>query len=260
MGLVENHVAQLIQKGIRFDGRKFDEFRRISVEYSISVKSAEGSARLKIGETEVAAGIKFATGSPFPDTPDEGALVVNVELLPLSSPDFEPGPPGIRSIEYARAVVDRGLRESKAIDLKKLCIKKGEKIWMVMIDVYSLNDAGNLADAIGLAALAAIKDAKFPKYDEKNDLIDYTDRTKKGIELKHLPVSVTVIKIRDKFLVDPTLEEENAMEARLTVTSVEDGRICAMQKGGHATLGFEDIDKMIEIGIEKARELRKFLK
>ena len=260
MSIVENHVIQLLQKNIRLDKRKPDEFRKISIQYGISDKSAEGSARVKIGNTEVVAGVKFAIGTPFPDTPDEGALIANVELLPLSSPDFESGPPGIRSIEYARAVVDRGLRESEAIGLKKLCIKKGEKIWMVMIDVYSLNDAGNLSDAIGLCALAALKDAKFPKYDEKNDVIDYKERTKKGLELKYLPVSITVIKIGDKFLVDPTIEEENAMEARLSVTSVDDGRICAVQKGGYATLKPEDIDKMIEISIEKGKELRNLLK
>src|SRR3989344_8274335 len=134
--IIQNHVVSLLEKNIRLDGRKFDEFRKILIEYGISSKSAEGSARVKIGNTEVVAGVKFAVGSPFPDTPDDGAIIANVELLPLSSPDFESGPPGIQSIEYARASIDRGLRESKAIDLKKLCIKKGEKIWMVMIDAY----------------------------------------------------------------------------------------------------------------------------
>lgn len=258
--IVGTHVVSLLDKDIRLDGRKLNEFRKITVEYGISSKSAEGSARVKIGNTEVVAGIKFSIGTPYPDEPAKGTIVANVELLPLSSPDFETGPPNIQSIEYARAVVDRGLRESDALDMKKLCIKKGEKMWMVMIDVYSVNDEGNLADAIGLAALAALKDAKYPKYDEKKDVVLYDERTKKSLELKQMPIPVTVIKIKDKFLVDPTSDEEKAMEAKLTVSTVEDGRVCALQKGGELTLSADDVEKMVQLSIEKGKELRKLLK
>ena len=128
--------------------------------------------------------------------------MAGVELLPLSSPDFESGPPDIKAIELARAVVDRGLRESGAIDFKSLCIKKEEKAWVIIIDVYSINDEGNLADAFGLCALAALKDAKFPKYDEKTEKVVYEERTTKGINLKELPIPITVIKIKDKILID----------------------------------------------------------
>jgi len=258
--IVTNHVINLIDKDIRLDGRKLDQFRDIKIEYGVSAKSAEGSALVRIGKTEVVAGIKMEVGEPYPDRPDEGTIIANVELLPLSSGEFESGPPTIKSIEMARSVVDRGLRESKAIDFKKLTIKKGEKIWIILIDAYSINDDGNLADAIGLATLAAIKDAKFPKYDEKEEKIDYKERTKKGIELKELPVPVTVLKIKNKFVVDPLLDEENAMGARLTVTTVEDGRICALQKGGILPLTPEDIEKIIELATKKGKELRKLLK
>ena len=147
--IVEDHVKKLLMTEKRFGGRKLDEFRKIEVEYGVSAKSAEGSARVKIGDTEVIAGIKMEVGVPYPDQPEKGTLMAGVELLPLSSPEFESGPPSIKSIELARVVVDRGIRESDALDLKKLCIKKGEKMWMVIIDNYSINDDGNLADAIG---------------------------------------------------------------------------------------------------------------
>ncbi|MEK6952344.1 MAG: exosome complex protein Rrp42 [Nanoarchaeota archaeon] len=258
--IVTNHVINLIDKDVRLDGRKLDQFRDIKIEYGVSAKSAEGSALVKIGKTEVVAGIKMEVGEPYPDKLDEGTIIANVELLPLSSGEFESGPPTIKSIEMARSVVDRGLRESKAIDFKKLTIKKGEKVWTILIDAYSINDDGNLADAIGLATLAAIKDAKFPKYDEKEEKIDYKEKTKKSIELKELPIPVTVLKIKNKFVVDPVLDEENAMSARLTVTTIEDGRICALQKGGILPLTPEDIEKIIELATKKGKELRKLLK
>ncbi len=254
------HVLASLEKDIRFDGRKFDEFRKIEVQYGISKKSAEGSARVKIGDTEVVAGVKMEIGKPFPDNPDEGTIMANVELLPLSSPDFETGPPDIKSIELARAVIDRGIRESKTLDFKKLCIKKGEKVWMIYIDAYSINDAGNLADAMGIAALAALQDAKFPKYDEKSERIVYDEKTKKKLDLSQLPIPVTVIKIKGKYLLDPSLEEEKAKEARLTITTVDNGDIVAFQKGGNGTLTEEDILKMVELSTKKGKEIRKLLK
>jgi len=43
------------------------------------------------------------------------------------------------------------------------------------------------------------------------------------------------------------------------VSSIEDGSLCAMQKGGNYPLTAEDIIKMVDIGIEKGKELRKAL-
>lgn len=257
--IIKQHVEELLKKSKRLDGRGLEDFRNVTVEYGVSKKSAEGSAKVTIGETEVIVGIKMEIGTPYPDQPEKGTLMAGVELLPLSSPRFESGPPSIKSIELARTVIDRGIRESDALDLKKLCIKKGEKMWMVVIDAYSINDNGNLADALGLAALAALKDAKFPEYDEKNDKIDYEKKTKKLV-LKELPVPVTVLKIGDKLIVDPVSDEEESIDARLTVATTEDGKVCAIQKGGDVALKSEDIEKMVDISIKKGKELRKLIK
>ena len=253
---LRNHIIGLLNANTRLDGRKLTEYRKpIELEYGV-VKTAEGSARVKIGETDVMVGVKLEVGEPYPDTPNEGTIIVGAELLPLSNPEFELGPPGIQAIELAR-VVDRGIRESKALDFKKLCIEKGEKIWMVIIDICPINDAGNLFDASSLAALAALKNAKFPAFD--GEKVDYKAKTDKSLELEKTPIAVTVIKIGDKFIVDPSTEEEKAVDARLTVSSMEDGTLCAMQKGGDFPLTVEDINKMLDIGIEKARELRGYL-
>ncbi|MBI3035864.1 exosome complex protein Rrp42 [Candidatus Woesearchaeota archaeon] len=253
---LRSHIISLLAAGIRLDGRKLAEYREpIEVENNI-VKTAEGSARVKIGDTEVIVGIKLEVGEPYPDTPDEGTIIVGAELLPLSNPDFELGPPGIQAIELAR-VVDRGIRESKALDFKKLCIEKGEKIWMVIIDICPINDAGNLFDAASLAALAALKNTRYPSFD--GEKVDYKVKTDKKLALEKMPIAVTVIKIGDKFIVDPDTEEEKAIDSRLTVSSIEDGTLCALQKGGDFPLTMEDIDKMLDIGIEKAKELRKYL-
>ena len=253
---LRNHIISLLDANTRLDGRKLTEYRKpIEIEYGI-VKTAEGSARVKIGETDVMVGVKLEVGEPYPDTPEEGTIIVGAELLPMSNPEFEPGPPGIQAIELAR-VVDRGIRESKALDFRKLCITPDEKIWMVVIDICPINDAGNLFDASSLAALAALKDTKFPAFD--GEKVDYKNKTDKKLELEKEPIAVTVIKIGNKFIVDPDIEEEKVIDSRLTVASLEDGTLCALQKGGDFPLTIDEISEMLDIGIEKAKELRKCL-
>lgn len=254
--VIKQHTLKLLSQGYRLDGRKFDEYRPITIEYGVSSKSAEGSARVKIGKTEVVAGVKLEYGTPYADTPDEGSIMVNMELLPMSNPEFESGPPSIDSIELSR-VVDRAIREGHALDLNKLCIVQGEKMWIVIIDIYPLNDEGNLFDAAALAALAALKDARFPKVED--DKVNYKERTNEKLPLGKLPMSCTVLKVGESFLVDPLIDEQKMEDARLTIGVLEDGTVCALQKGGEEGLSPEDIDKMIEIAQTKTKELRKHL-
>lgn len=253
---LRQHIIKALDSEIRFDGRKLTEFRNIEVEYDIS-KNAEGSARVRFGETEVLAGIKLSVEKPFLDTPDAALLMVGAELLPLSSPEFEAGPPDDQAIELAR-VVDRGIRESKAIDLKKYCIEEGEKVWSIFIDIVTINDDGNLLDASALAAIAALKTARFPKY--SNGKIDYKQLTKEGLSIKKIPITVTVVKIGDKLIVDPSLEEEQVADSKLTVTSTSEGIICALQKGGFVGLTIDEINSMLSLGMEKAKELFPFIR
>ena len=253
---LRDHIIKLFEANTRLDGRKLTEYRPVKVEVDVT-KTAEGSSRVKIGNTDVMVGVKLEVMEPYPDSPDEGSIMVGAELLPLSSPDFEAGPPSVHAVELAR-IVDRGIRESKCLDFKKLCIKEGEKIWMIIIDIITINDAGNLPDASALAAIAALKNMKFPEY--KDGKVDYKKKTSKGLDLKDIPLSVTVIKIGDKFIVDPDSDEEKAIDARLTVASLSDGTLCAMQKGGDYPLTAEDVSKMVELGVEKGKELRKLVK
>ncbi|RMF55391.1 exosome complex protein Rrp42 [Candidatus Woesearchaeota archaeon] len=247
-------ILKSLKEGIRFDGRKLDEFRKIEVETG-SINTAEGSAHVKIGNTEVLAGIKLQIEEPYPDTPDEGMMMVGMELLPLANPEFESGPPTEEAIEISR-VIDRGIRESKCIDMKKLNVKKGEKSWAVMVDIAPINDAGNLLDAGSLAAILALKNTTMPEFD--GEKIDYKKKTSKKLPLGKLPVSVTIAKIGDYFIVDPSSEEEEALDAKLTVASLDDGTLCAMQKAGYKPLSEDDIMKMIDMSLKAAKKLRVY--
>ncbi|MBW3011160.1 exosome complex protein Rrp42 [Candidatus Woesearchaeota archaeon] len=252
MNPILQHVRDLATKGKRLDARKLDEYRDISVETGV-VKTAEGSARVKLGKTEVLIGIKLSVGTPYPDTPNEGALMVGAELMPMSNPEFESGPPSIESIELAR-VIDRGIRESHAINQEKLCITPGEKVWMVSVDICTINADGNLFDAAGIATLAALKDTKFPKYD--GETVDYKELTKDPLVIDQAPLPVTISKINEQLFVDLAENEEGAEDGRITATILEDGTVCSLQKGGPVPFSSEELGKVIDLAVEKSKEIR----
>ena len=240
-----DYIADLARQGKRIDTRTMDQFREVSVEVG-TIKSAQGSALVKVGKTQVVAGIKVEHAEPFPDKPDSGMLIVNAELLPLASPTFEPGRPSENAIELAR-VVDRGIRESNAIDLDKLVIKSGEDVWAVFIDIYMLDYDGNLIDASALAAIAALLNAKPPE-DEAWTLPEFP--------IQKRPVAVTVAKINSKLMIDPCLAEEGVMDARITIATIEDGSICAVQKGGIGCFSREELEQAYEMARAEGAELR----
>lgn len=252
MKIQEQYILTLASKGARIDKRKPHEFRKIEVEKNY-LEKPEGSARVRIGNTEVIAGVKIDVGEPFSDRPDEGVLMTGAEFSPIASPNFEKGPPTEDAVELAR-VVDRGIRESGSIDTKKLCIKSGEKVWMVFVDIHIINHDGNLIDAAALASIIALHNTKMPEY--SGGKVNYDKKTK-SLPVKYKPIALTFSKIGDKIFIDPSLEEENASVARLTITTMDNGNICAMQKGGPEPLTRDEIDSMMELSIKKGEEMRK---
>jgi len=252
----QKQIAQLITSGKRLDDRGLADWRPVQIETGV-IEKAEGSARVRLGRTEVMAGIKIGLGEPFSDRPNDGVLTVNSEFVPIASPEFEAGPPGEESMELAR-VVDRGVRESKVIDLEKLCIIPGKKVFVVFVDIYVLNHDGNLIDASALATLAALTNTKVFKYEMKDGEVEI----KPGFEalpLRNFPIAVTFADISGKLVVDPWLDEEEVMDARLTISFDKDGKVCAVQKGGTGTLSPEQIIEAAKTAKEKAEELRKLV-
>ena len=249
-------IEQLLEKGKRLDERGLREYREIKIEQGL-IERAEGSARCLLGRSEVLAGVKVETGEPFPDTPNEGVMTVNAELVPLASPSFEPGPPDENSIELAR-VVDRGIRESHAIDTAKLCIDPGKKVFVVFVDIYVLNHDGNLIDCSALAAVAALLNTKMPNYEIKNGEFKIIQGCK-PLPMKSHPVTVTVGKINNTLIVDPWLEEEQVMDSRISMAINDEGNICAVQKGGSGYFTPQQILEASKIAQEQATKIRKKL-
>lgn len=252
--LKRHFIGRLIENERRIDGRGFDDIREISIETNMISDKAEGSSLVRLGNSEVLCGIKLEVGEPFPDRPKEGVMMTGAELVPIAAPDFETGRPGEDAVELAR-VVDRGIRESKMIDLEKLVMTPGEKVWMVFIDLHVLNHDGNLLDASTLAAVSALKNSWVPKYEDEKVVREKA----MDLPLKKLPISFTYAKIGKGIVVDPILDEEFALDARLTVT-VADKNIHAMQKGGNGPFKPDEISAMVERSLSHYSKVKKLIK
>ncbi len=246
-----NYIYQLAEKGKRIDGRELKDYRPIQIEQSV-VDTAEGSARVKVGNTDVLVGVKMGIGEPFPDTPNRGVLTTNAELIPMASPNFESGPPREDAIELAR-VVDRGIRESDTVDLDKLCITEGEKVWVIFIDIHVVDYDGNLIDASGMGALAALMNTTVPasKFEMREDF---------KLPINHHPIPCTTIKVEKTLLVDPIVDEERIADARLTVSLDENGNIRAMQKGLSGAFTMKEIEETIKTSRTLTQKNREYIK
>ena len=251
--ITRESITDLINNNQREDGRALDEYRDIVIETNV-ISKAEGSARVKIGNTQVIVGIKPTIGEPFPDTPDVGVLMTNGELLPMADPSFEPGPPSETSVELAR-VVDRGIRESGMVDLKKLCIEPGKKVWMLFIDLHIIDNDGNLFDTATLAVMSALATTKIPVAKMVDGEVVVDKETTMDLPITGKEAMCTFIKIGEKMILDPALEEEAIFDARLSIGITQEGRICAMQKGGDKPLTREDILSSVKTAYSKVPNL-----
>ena len=247
-----DYLANLAIKGKRADGRELNEYRNIELETNI-ISKAEGSARVKIGNTQVVVGIKMDVGEPYPDSPESGVMTTAAELIPLASPDFEAGPPRENAIELAR-VVDRGVRESETVDVKKLCIQEGKKVYMVFCDIYPLEFDGNLLDAASMAANAALNSARYEEHKwEDGEAVPTGNKV--ALPIQNMAVECTVSKIGESLVIDPHIREEFVQDCRITMAIDEKGNLTAMQKGGGAgPITLEQIDSAITMALDRAKD------
>ena len=251
--LRKQQMWESISKGKRLDGRDLDQIRPIEIEVGL-IKKANGSARVKLGNTEVVAGVKVETGEPFEGLENKGALILSAEVLPTASPYIEPGPPDEETVELAR-VVDRGIRESEMLDLTKLVLISGEIVYVIFVDCSIINADGNLFDATSYAVVSALLDSKLPVFEIRDKKVVDTGE-KQNPPIATLPVSITAVRIGDSIILDPTAEEEACMDSRITITTNSDHNFAAIQKGSTGAFTVEQLKRAAATARIKGEEIR----
>ena len=155
-------------------------------------------------------------------------------------------------------VVDRGIRESKVIPMKdpKLCVIPGKTVWILFIDIYVLDDGGNLMDASALAAIAALANTQLKKVsiNEETEEVTLLDETE-PLPRKGCVASLTYAKVNDFIVYDPNLIEDRGKTARFSVGITDEGLICSMQKGESGIFLEEEILTILEKASSRVKEL-----
>ncbi|KAM9333014.1 exosome complex component RRP43 [Pholidichthys leucotaenia] len=249
-----------LKENCRPDGRELSEFRTTTLNIG-SISTADGSALVKLGDTTVICGIKAELANPTVEAPGKGYIVPNVDLPPLCSSRFRPGPP-TQQAQAASQLIANVIESSEVIKTEDLCIERGKLCWVLYCDLMCLDYDGNILDACIIALLAALKNAQLPEVtiDKEMCTPKVNLEKRRGLHIHKHPVSASFCVFDDSILiVDPTAEEESLSTARLTVVTDEEDRLCHLHKPGGTSLSGENLQECISRATARQREIQKLI-
>ncbi|KAH9312287.1 hypothetical protein KI387_027322 [Taxus chinensis] len=256
-------IQEALRLEQRIDGRRPFDFRRLSIKFG----REDGAAEVQLGQTHVMGIVTGQVLQPYRDRPNEGTLAVFTEFSPMADPAFEVGRPGEFAVELGR-IIDRGLRESRAVDTESLCILAGKAVWALRVDLHILDNGGNLVDAASVAALAALLSFRRPECSvggqDGQEITIHPPEIREPLPLiiHHLPIAVTFAFFGegDMVVLDPNYKEETVMGGRMTITMNVHGDVCAVQKGGGVGVSQSEIMRCFRVASMKAADITSKLK
>ncbi|XP_054442546.1 exosome complex component RRP43 [Pteronotus mesoamericanus] len=254
------YYRRFLKENCRPDGRELGEFRATTVNVG-SIGTADGSALVKLGNTAVICGVKAELAVPPPDAPDKGYVVPNVDLPPLCSSRFRPGPPGEEAQAASQFIADV-VENSQAVRREDLCIAPGKLAWVLYCDLICLDYDGNVLDACTFALLAALNNVQLPEVtiNEETALAEVNLRKKRYLTIRTHPVATSFAVFDDTLLVvDPTGEEERLATGALTVVTDEAGRLCCLHKPGGSGLTGAKLQDCMSRAVTRHKEVKKLM-
>eukprot|EP00301_Raphidiophrys_heterophryoidea_P006431 c12595_g1_i2.p1 GENE.c12595_g1_i2~~c12595_g1_i2.p1 ORF type:complete len:459 (-),score=130.56 c12595_g1_i2:141-1373(-) len=229
----------------------------------ISFGAKWGECEVRWGATRVFAVVSAEVVEPYPDRPTEGLLAFNVELCPTSDPEYHFMRNPETSIELGR-MLERFLKESRAVDREALCIVAHHQVWSVRCDVHILDHCGNITDAANVCALLALMHFRRPDTTIDGNVVrlfSEDEREPVGLSVHYLPISISFVFFNngETAVVDPIEKEELASEGRLTVTLNSFQDVCAMQKNGGVPVDAEIILQCIQRAIPLVQQITSII-
>ncbi|XP_033217643.1 exosome complex component RRP43-like [Belonocnema kinseyi] len=255
----EKYLRHYLAQDLRPDGRDFMSFRPVSINVS-SIKQADSSCVFKVGNTTVICGIKAELSVPKALTPDCGYVVVNVDLPPICSPKFRPGPPS-EEAQCATKIVDEILTNSLILDLRDLCICKDKLVWVLYCDLVCVDYDGSVIDVCVGALMAALDTLNLPEvtYDAETKLTVTHPVNRNPVPLKSITVSTTFAAFDERILiVDPTEDEESLSHSRISI-AVNADNMCFVHKSGGSPMAEKLVTKSITMAKKRAEAVRKLI-
>ncbi|EXX66291.1 Rrp45p [Rhizophagus irregularis DAOM 197198w] len=230
----EEYLRRYIQQHVRPDGRSFNHFRKTTVN---------------LRNTTVICGIKAEVSEPNVNFPKEGYLVPNVDLSPICSPRFKPGPPSEQA-QVLSENLNKLLKNSKVIDLETLCIEEGKAAWVLFADLVCVNYDGNVFDACVIALMSALMNVRLPEAVYEDGIVKATEEKTIILGLIRITYSASFAMFDGQhLLVDPNEMEESITKDGITVVVDETGKLCNIWKTGSSCSS-----EQLKTCISKARD------
>ncbi|GAA6048109.1 hypothetical protein JCM3770_000195 [Rhodotorula araucariae] len=270
------YLERFLAERIRPDGRSavtadLECWRDASVNTG-SVSTAPSSALVRLGKTSAVCGITLEIAPPDLARPNEGFIVPNVDLGPLCSPRFHPGPPADEAQVLSARLRDV-LVASSVLPLSSLVIEPGKAAWVVYVDVVCLNFDGGVFDAAVLAAVGALRSLTFPEAaldpDSNEVVCEQVTDARPGLRIPPVsePYSVSFGVFHGTLLPDPTLFEAELCSTVLTVVlgAAPDGSFAkapllhVYQAGAPLESARETVKECLRLARRRADDLRRIV-
>lgn len=258
------------------DGRSRDSLRPFVLDCDV-VPSANGSARLRMDKTDVIVAVKAEIGQPDSvDGENLGRVNINVDCSANMCGQFERGEAerlGVSLSSQLRTI----LVNSGAIPRHKLCLVVGKICWILNIDVMVNSSSGNLLDIVALTIKAALRATVIPHitiirkgkavssdYDRSNDNgddveIEVSDDPNDSHTLSTwdqlIPYVVSICRVGNHLIADPTLEEEKCIGSKLAMAFSETSRLLGTFKLGSGSFSAENVVECLSMGNEVSKNL-----
>ncbi|BFG25933.1 hypothetical protein CerSpe_122070 [Prunus speciosa] len=228
------------QPEVDVSDEEFLQFDTSRVPVIVTLTKANGSARVRMGATDVIASVKAELGRPNALQPDKGKVVVNVDCSPTAAPMFE-GRGGEElsaelSVALQHCLLGGKSGSGAGIDLSSLVVVEGKICWDLYIDGLVVSSDGNLLDALGAAIKAALSNTGIPKVNvaagasgDEQPEVDVSDEEFLQFDTSRVPVIVTLTKVGRHYIVDATSEEESQMSSAVSISINRQGHILSEQ-------------------------------
>jgi len=260
----KSFLLEGLWEGKRLDGRGWLEGRQLEVVLGRDW----GSCQVLLGRTRVLAQVSATVTEPRLARPNEGILIVNVELSPIAAPKFEVGRLTEEGVEINRTI-ERCLKESRCLDLESLCIISEEKVWTIRLDLHILNHCGNLADACSVAGLTALSHFRRLDVTLKGDMVTVhpaSERDPLPLAVHHNPVTSTFALFQlpgnteTLAVCDPSLLEEQCMAGKMVIGVNAYREICTLHLAGQIIVDKKLVMRLTKTAAERSKKVVDIVK
>ncbi|KAG5635870.1 hypothetical protein H0H81_009828 [Sphagnurus paluster] len=249
-----------LKESLRLDGRLAMEIRTPVLTFGAEL----GWVECALGKTRVLAQVEGKMVKPPPERPFEGLITIHSEISPMASTEYEPGRPSDEEVTITR-MLDKVLKRSDAVDKESLCILAGQRVWHLRLTLHFLSDAGNMLDCACLAGMVALKHFRRPDVEVVGDEVtvhEPTERAPIPLAIHHTPFCFTFAFFHDPAIppiLDPTQLEQRLSAGLLSVALNPQRELCVLQKLGGVPLDTDEVVKIVNIAVEKARDLNSIV-